>query len=87
MPEIILKGWPAILVAFASAMIITWYYIPKVVSIVKQRHLEDKPGGHKIHHNDVPTLGGIGIFAGFLVGYLLGIDGYLPGCHISLRLL
>jgi UDP-N-acetylmuramyl pentapeptide phosphotransferase/UDP-N-acetylglucosamine-1-phosphate transferase len=60
-------------------MIITWYYIPKVVSIVKQRHLEDPPGKHKIHKDSVPTLGGIGIFAGFLVGYLMGIDGYMPG--------
>lgn len=79
MPEIVIKGWPAILLAFASALIITWYYIPKVVSIVRQRHLEDKPGGRKIHSDNVPTLGGIGIFAGFLVGYLLGIDGYMLG--------
>ncbi|HAX94843.1 MAG TPA: undecaprenyl-phosphate alpha-N-acetylglucosaminyl 1-phosphate transferase [Bacteroidales bacterium] len=79
MPEIIITGWPAILLAFTISMIITWYYIPKVISIVKQRHLEDPPGKHKIHRNNVPTLGGIGIFAGFLVGYLMGIDGYMPG--------
>jgi UDP-N-acetylmuramyl pentapeptide phosphotransferase/UDP-N-acetylglucosamine-1-phosphate transferase len=79
MPEIVITGLPAILIAFASALLITWYYIPKVVTVVRQRHLEDKPGRHKIHKNDVPTLGGIGIFAGFLVGFLLGIDGYMPG--------
>lgn len=79
MPEIILTGWPAILLAFAVSMMITWYYIPKVISIVKKRHLEDLPSRHKIHKNSVPTLGGIGIFAGFLVGYLMGIDGYMPG--------
>ena len=79
MPEIVLTGWPTILLAFAVSMVITWYYIPKVVSIVKQRHLEDHPIRHKIHKNSVPTLGGIGIFAGFLVGFLMGIDGYMPG--------
>ncbi len=79
MPDIKITGLPAILLAFASAMIITWYYIPKVISIVKARHLEDKPEGHKIHKNNVPTLGGIGIFAGFLIGYLFGINGYMPG--------
>ena len=79
MPEIVIKGLPAILLAFASALLITWYYIPKVITVVRQRHLEDKPGRHKIHKNEVPTLGGIGIFAGFLVGFLVGIDGYMPG--------
>ena len=79
MSEIIITGVPAIIIAFASALMITWYYMPKVVTVVRQRHLEDKPGGHKIHKNDVPTLGGIGIFAGFLVGFLIGIDGYMPG--------
>lgn len=79
MPDIIITGWPAILLAFASSLLVTWYYIPKVIQIVRQRHLEDTPGKHKIHKNNIPTLGGIGIFAGFLVGYLLGIDGYMPG--------
>ncbi len=79
MSEIIITGLPAIIIAFASALIITWYYIPKVVTVVRQRHLEDNPDGHSIHKNAVPTLGGIGIFAGFLVGFLMGIDGYMPG--------
>lgn len=79
MQEIVITGLPAILIAFATALLITLYYIPKVVTVVRQRHLEDKPGRHKIHKNDIPTLGGIGIFAGFLVGFLFGIDGYMPG--------
>jgi len=79
MPEIVITGWPAILIAFLLALSVTWYYIPKVVLIVKQRHLEDKPSKRKIHKNDVPTLGGIGIFAGFFIGFLFGIDGYMKG--------
>jgi UDP-N-acetylmuramyl pentapeptide phosphotransferase/UDP-N-acetylglucosamine-1-phosphate transferase len=79
MPEIIIKGWPAILTAFLLALSVTWYYIPKVVMVVRLRHLEDKPSKRKIHKNDVPTLGGIGIFAGFFIGFLFGIDGYMSG--------
>jgi len=79
MPEIEITGLPAILIAFASALIITWYYIPKVITVVKERHLEDRPGFHKIHKYKVPTLGGIGIFGGFIFGFLIGIDGYMPG--------
>ena len=78
MPDIVITGWLAIVLAFFSSLAITWYYIPKVIRVVRERHLEDKPGNHKIHKNDVPTLGGIGIFAGFLVGFLIGIDGYMP---------
>ena len=79
MPEILITGLPAILIAFASALIITWYYIPKIIRVVKERHLEDKPGFHKIHKADVPTLGGIGIFGGFIFGFLIGINGYMTG--------
>jgi len=79
MPEIRIAGWPAIVLAFASAMFVTWYYIPRVITVVREQHLEDKPGRHKIHHKEIPTLGGIGIFAGFLIGYLLGVNGYMPG--------
>ena len=37
MPEIVLTGWVAIVLAFASAMIITWYYIPRVIRVVNEK--------------------------------------------------
>ncbi|MCU0379157.1 MAG: undecaprenyl/decaprenyl-phosphate alpha-N-acetylglucosaminyl 1-phosphate transferase [Bacteroidales bacterium] len=79
LPEIVIEGLWAIVAAFVSAMVITWYYIPKVIRVVRQRHLEDKPGDHKIHNGEIPTLGGIGIFAGFIFGYLIGVDGNITG--------
>jgi len=77
MPELVIKGWPAILLAFASSVAITSYYLPKVLKVVNERHLGDKPGKHKIHKKEVPTLGGIGIFAGFIFGFLMGVNGYM----------
>lgn len=77
MPEFVIKGWPAILLAFASSVAITWYYLPKVLKVVNERHLGDKPGKHKIHKKETPTLGGIGIFAGFIFGFLMGVNGYM----------
>ncbi|MDT8375051.1 MAG: MraY family glycosyltransferase [Bacteroidales bacterium] len=73
-----IKGWPAILLAFVSSVAITWYYLPKVLKVVNERHLLDKPGKHKIHKKEIPTLGGIGIFAGFIFGFLMGVNGYMP---------
>ncbi len=73
----VITGWPAIVLAFAGAVGITWYYLPKVIKIAAHMNLTDHPGSHKIHKGDIPTLGGIGIFAGFIFGFLLGVNGYM----------
>ncbi len=78
-PQLEITGLPAIVLAFAAAFIVTWYYIPRVVQIVRHRHLEQLPEQHKKFGSNVPSLGGIGIFAGFLVGHLLGVNGYMSG--------
>ena len=77
MPEIVIKGWLAIMLAFASSVAITWYYLPKIIKVVNEKHLLDTPGRHKIHKKEIPTLGGIGIFAGFIFGFLMGVNGYM----------
>jgi len=77
MSELVITGWPTILLAFLSSLVITWYYIPKVIKVVYKKHLADRPGNHKIHKKDTPTLGGIGIFAGFIFGFLIGVNGYM----------
>lgn len=70
---------PSVLMAFLGAMLITWYYIPRVIRIVNERKLKDKPGKHKIHKLEIPTLGGIGIFGGFAFGFLIAVNGYMEG--------
>ena len=77
MSELVITGWPTILLAFVSSSAITWYYIPKIIKVVYKKHLSDRPGNHKIHKKDTPTLGGIGIFAGFIFGFLIGVNGYM----------
>lgn len=72
-----LKDWQALLLAFAGSMIISWYSIPKVIKVAKYRRLTDRPGMHKIHHDEIPTLGGVGIFSGFSFGLLLAGNGFL----------
>ena len=67
------EGLPAILIAFIGAFAVTWYSIPLVNKVSRRRHLSDKPSEHKIHHNDIPTLGGVAIFLGFSFGYLLTV--------------
>jgi UDP-N-acetylmuramyl pentapeptide phosphotransferase/UDP-N-acetylglucosamine-1-phosphate transferase len=79
MPEISVKGIYSILLAFTTAVIITWYYLPRIIKVVTRHNISDKPIRHKIHKVEVPTLGGIAIFAGFTIAFLISVNGYLPG--------
>lgn len=77
--ELTVKELPALLLAFASATFIAWYSIPIVVKVASIRHLTDSPGPRKIHKKEIPTLGGIGIYGGFAIGFLLAINDHMQG--------
>lgn len=63
MDSIILSG----LIAFS----ITFLSIPVIIEVAKTKNLYDEPGKRKVHHTVIPTLGGLGIFAGFILSTLL----------------
>lgn len=79
MSEFIGKELFALLIAFAGSACIAWYAIPIIIKVASIRNLTDAPGPRKIHKKDIPTLGGIGIYGGFAVGFLLAIDGNMEG--------
>lgn len=56
------------------SFIITLLAIPAIIQIAKMKKLYDIPDDRKIHHTLVPSLGGVGIFAGFLIALLLLSD-------------
>jgi UDP-N-acetylmuramyl pentapeptide phosphotransferase/UDP-N-acetylglucosamine-1-phosphate transferase len=55
------------LAAFATAWVISNGVIPVIIHIAELKHLVDKPGERNSHTNSVPTLGGLGIFIGFML--------------------
>ncbi|MEX0636149.1 MAG: MraY family glycosyltransferase [Ferruginibacter sp.] len=61
-----------ILLSAALAFIITFFSIPVIIQIAKQKKLFDEPDERKVHKTVIPTLGGLGIFAGFIVAFLMG---------------
>ncbi len=79
MSFIALSWWEALLLAFAIAVFVTWYYIPRIIMVASKRHLTDSPGTRKVHLSEIPTLGGIGIFGGFTCGFLLSVSGFMDG--------
>jgi UDP-N-acetylmuramyl pentapeptide phosphotransferase/UDP-N-acetylglucosamine-1-phosphate transferase len=55
------------------AFLITFFSIPVIIEVAKDKKLFDHPGERKVHKVVIPTLGGLGIFAGFILGTLLGV--------------
>lgn len=62
-----------ILLSAALAFIITFFSIPVIIQVAKAKKLFDEPDERKIHKTVIPTLGGLGIFAGFIIALLMGV--------------
>ena len=52
--------------SFLTAFGITFLSIPSLINVAKIKNLYDEPGTRKVHIINIPTLGGIGIFAGLI---------------------
>lgn len=66
-----------ILLSAALAFLITYFAIPVIIQVAKDKKLFDEPDERKVHKVVIPTLGGLGIFAGFIMGVLLGVPSNL----------
>ncbi len=62
-----------ILLSGALAFIITFFSIPVIIQVARQKKMFDEPDERKVHKMVIPTLGGLGIFAGFILATLLGV--------------
>lgn len=65
-----------ILLTASVSFIISFLAIPVVLQIAEQKKLFDVPDERKVHVHPVPSLGGIGIFGGFLLASLLSVQIY-----------
>jgi UDP-GlcNAc:undecaprenyl-phosphate/decaprenyl-phosphate GlcNAc-1-phosphate transferase len=62
-----------ILIIALSAFIVAFLAIPVVINIAEKKKLYDVPDERKLHTHPIASLGGIGIFLGFIFSSLLGI--------------
>jgi len=60
-----------IILCFLTAFILTYIAIPSIINIAKVKKLTDEPGERTSHSKSIPTLGGIGIFAGVVFSIIL----------------
>ena len=64
---------------------ITVYAIPVIIYVAESKNLFDIPDARKIHKKPIPALGGLGIFAGFMMAMLVTIpfhDGFMSFQYI-----
>ena len=62
-----------ILLSGGLAFLISFFAIPVIIQVAKDKKLFDEPDERKVHKVVIPTLGGLGIFAGFVIATLLGV--------------
>lgn len=59
-----------ILLCISTAFVITYLSIPVIIFVAENKKLYDVPDARKIHDVPVPSLGGLGIYAGFVMACL-----------------
>lgn len=64
-----------LILAFISSLLIVLIAIPSVIRVSYLKHLYDIPDERKSHEKVIPTLGGLAIFAGFMISSSLTITG------------
>ena len=61
-----------ILLSGALGFLITFFAIPIIIQVARRKKLFDEPDERKVHKVVIPTLGGLGIFGGFILATLMG---------------
>jgi UDP-N-acetylmuramyl pentapeptide phosphotransferase/UDP-N-acetylglucosamine-1-phosphate transferase len=57
--------------ALLTSFVLTYMFIPSIIKIATIKHLFDAEDERKSHNGVIPTLGGVGIFGGFMIGFCL----------------
>lgn len=60
-----------VILSFITAFALTFVAIPSIINIALKKGLYDEPDHRKSHSTPIPTLGGIGIFAGVIFSIIL----------------
>jgi UDP-N-acetylmuramyl pentapeptide phosphotransferase/UDP-N-acetylglucosamine-1-phosphate transferase len=75
-----MREFAYVLASFLIALIVSYKAIPAIINVSRQLKLFSEPNGRSATIRRIPTLGGIAIFIGFILGMTLTRNGYiLPG--------
>ena len=63
-----------VLLCISISFAVTYLSIPVIIFVANSKKLYDVPDARKIHDAPIPSLGGLGIFAGFIMAVLTIIN-------------
>lgn len=63
-----------IIIGCVLSFIVSFYAIPVIITVANKKKLYDVPDERKIHTTPISSLGGLGIFIGFMIGMLIAIE-------------
>ncbi|NML20432.1 undecaprenyl/decaprenyl-phosphate alpha-N-acetylglucosaminyl 1-phosphate transferase [Pseudoflavitalea sp. G-6-1-2] len=63
-----------VLLSIAISFTVTFLAIPVIITVAERKKLYDIPDERKIHEVPIPSLGGLGIFAGFVLACLVAMQ-------------
>lgn len=63
-----------VILSLLISFVTTFFAIPVIIRVAEKKRLFDVPDERKIHQAPIPSLGGLGIFAGFILATLLTIN-------------
>lgn len=69
--DLYFQDYKLALLCFISAFVVTLISIPPIIALINRFSLYDMPGARKLHTSPIPTMGGIAIMAGMMMGLLL----------------
>lgn len=59
------------------AFLVTTFVFPKILRFAKKHQIVDSPNGRKLQRTPIPVLGGVAVYLGIAMGYLI-LASYLP---------
>lgn len=63
-----------IIASIVTSYILSFLIIPVIIAFAKRKNLLDTPDRRKIHTGEIPSLGGIAIFLGFIISAFIWIS-------------
>src|SRR3982074_2375348 len=63
-----------VLLSVAISFTITFLAIPVIITVAERKKLFDVPDERKVHQSPIPSLAGLGFFAGYIISCLITIQ-------------
>ena len=63
-----------IIIGCVLSFLVCFYAIPVIITVANKKKLYDMPDERKLHTTPISSLGGLGIFIGFMMGLLLATN-------------